>query len=142
MELKECWDKGHIKKTTPNKELIRSLIEMSGLNELTVKTAVINDKTVSSYFKLAYDSLREILEGICILHGYKVNNHICLGELVETLVEGFDYAEFDRLRYARNSISYYGEKLEYEQGTELIKKALKLKDKMLKVLINELSQMS
>ena len=43
MDLDECFRKGLIKKTRIDKELVKSLIEMSSIKENTVKTASIND---------------------------------------------------------------------------------------------------
>lgn len=133
MNLNECYKKGLIKKTEINKDLIKSLIEMSNIKESAVKTAKINKVNISAYISLAYDSLREILEAICISHGYKVLSHICLGELLKDLLKEFDYNEFDRLRYVRNSINYYGEKVEFEQGKEIINKIFNMK----KLLLNK-----
>ena len=130
MDLDECYKKGFIKKTNINTNLIKSLIEMSYVNETTVKEAKLNDINISSYLVLAYESLREILEAICISKGYKVISHLCLGELLKTLIEDFDFDGFDRLRYARNGINYYGTKVELEQGKELIKKAFYLKNSL------------
>ncbi|HHE36382.1 MAG TPA: hypothetical protein ENL16_01040, partial [Candidatus Woesearchaeota archaeon] len=62
MDLDECFRKGLIKKTRANKELVKSLIEMSEIKEISVKTANINEINISAYVSLAYDSLREILE--------------------------------------------------------------------------------
>ena len=86
----------------------------------------------SAYVSLAYDSLSEVLEAICIKNGYKVLSHICMGELLKNLLKDFDYEEFDRLRWIRNSINYYGQKVELSQGKEIIKKIFKMKDKLLK----------
>lgn len=76
---------------------------------------------------MAYDSLREAMEAICIIQGYKVTNHVCIGELLKKINSEFDLVLFDRLRYARNSINYYGEQIDLEQGKELIRKIFKLK---------------
>ncbi len=35
--------------------------------------------------------------------------------------------EFDRLRYARNSINYYGVKIDFEQGKKLIEKIFRMR---------------
>ena len=86
MDLIDCKEKSIIKKTTPNNSLVKSLIEMSSTKELAVNTAVITNKTISAYVSMAYDSLREVLEAICIQYGYKVTNHICLGELLKELI--------------------------------------------------------
>lgn len=131
MDLDDCYKKELIKKTKINTSLIMSLIEMSGMNEKTVREARINEVNISSYIILAYESLREVLEAICISKGYKVLSHACLGELLTKLIEDFDFNEFDRLRYVRNGINYYGTKVDLQQGAELIKKAFGMKKTLL-----------
>ena len=95
---------------------------------------LLNEKNINAYLPMAYDSLRETMEAICISHGYKVTNHICLGELLKKIYPQFDFTTFDRLRYARNSINYYGEKITLQQGKEFIEKTFKLKKDILKLL--------
>ncbi len=122
MDLDDCYRKGLIKKTRVDKELIRSLTEMSGIKENAVNTANINEINISAYVSMAYDSLREVLEALCISKGHKVLSHICIGELLKTIITDFNYSEFDRLRYARNGINYYGAKVDFAQGKEIIRK--------------------
>ena len=131
MDLNECLKKGFIKKTKIDKELVKSLIEMSKIKENAVNTAQIDKVNISAYVSLAYDSLREILESLCILNGYKVISHICIGELLKTIIKDFDYEDFDRVRHIRNGINYYGTKIEFEQGKELIRKIFIIKNKIL-----------
>ena len=131
MDLRECYIKGLIQKTAINLELIKSVIEMSNIKENTVKTANIDKINISAYVSMAYDSLREILEAICISKGYKVLSYVCLGELLKTIIDDFDFNEFDRLRYARNGVNYYGVKIEYGQGKAFIEKIFAMKAKLL-----------
>ncbi|MEK6914742.1 MAG: hypothetical protein AABW83_03770 [Nanoarchaeota archaeon] len=131
MDLEDCYKKNYIKKTRIDKELIRSLIEMSKIKEDSVNSANINKINISAYVSMAYDSLREILEGLCILNGYKINSHLCLGELLKELILNFDFNSFDRFRYIRNSINYYGNKIDYEQGKKIILKMFKMKSDIL-----------
>ena len=131
MDLDECFRKGLIKKTMIDKELVKSLIDMSNIKETAVKTVTINKINISAYVSLAYDSLREILEALCILKGYKVLSHVCIGELLKDILEEFDYEEFDRLRWIRNNINYYGEKVELEQGKKVIEKIFAIKKKIM-----------
>ena len=138
MDLNECFRKGLIKKTAIDRDLIKSLIQMSNIKEMAVKTADINNMNISAYVSLAYDSLREILEALCILNGYKVLSHICIGELLKKIAGQFDYEEFDRLRWIRNSINYYGEKVDFEQGKEIIDKIFAAKKKLLEKHLAEL----
>ncbi|MGB8216617.1 MAG: hypothetical protein WCE94_04870 [Candidatus Methanoperedens sp.] len=127
MDLDECYRKGLIKKTRIDKELIRSLIEMSDIKENAVNTANVNEINISAYVSMAYDSLREVLEALCISKGHKVLSHICIGELLKTITTDFNYSEFDRLRYARNSINYYGAKVDFVQGKEIIRKIFSMR---------------
>ncbi len=130
MDVNECFRKGLIKKTMANEELAKSLVEMSDIKETTVKTAKINSVNISPYVSMAYDSLREVLEAICISKGYKVLSHMCIGELLRDLIKDFDYDEFDRFRYIRNGINYYGTKVDFEQGKKIIGSIFAMKNRL------------
>lgn len=132
MDLNDCYKKNFIRKIKVNNELIRSLIEMSDIKESTVNLAKINEVNISAYVSMAYDSLREILEALCISKGYKVTSHLCVGELLKTLINDFNFNEFDRIRFTRNRINYYGTKIDFEQGKSLIKKMFVMKKKFFK----------
>ncbi|MCK5334037.1 MAG: hypothetical protein KAJ24_05970 [Candidatus Aenigmarchaeota archaeon] len=138
MDLSDCYRKGQIKKTRVDKGLIRSLIEMSGIKESTVKEAKLTEKNISVYVCVAYDSLREILEAVCIYNGYKVLSHICIGELLRKIVPDFDYVGFDRMRYIRNAINYYGTKADFEQGKQIIEKIFKMRKDILEKHIKDI----
>ncbi|MFH1229301.1 MAG: hypothetical protein V1678_02655 [Candidatus Aenigmatarchaeota archaeon] len=132
MDIGECFRKGLIKKTRIDTELVKSLTEMSDIKEMAVRKAGIDDVNISAYVSLAYDALREALEAICISNGYKVLSHICIGELLKDLFKDFEYDEFDRLRWIRNSINYYGTKVEFKQGKEIISKIFNMKSGLIK----------
>jgi len=134
MDLDDCYRKGEIKKTKINSELIKSLIEISDIKEQTINSAKINKINISAYLSMAYDSLREFLEAICISKGYKVLSHLCLGELLKTLLNDFDFNLFDRFRYVRNGINYYGTKIDFEQGKEIMDKMFKMRARLRKYL--------
>lgn len=127
MDLKDCFRKGLIKKTVPEDGLIRSLIAMAASKELAVRSAPITAETISAFVSLAYDALREVLEALCISRGHKVLSHICIGQLLRDLLPNFDYETFDRVRWIRNSINYYGKSVELEQGKKIIEQIFTLK---------------
>jgi len=127
MDINECKRQGFIKITTPNASKAASLLEIADLKEEAANAVELNEKNINAYFPLAYDSLRETLEALCLLLGYNVTNHICLGELLKEISPGFDYTSFDRFRYARNGINYYGRKIGLPEGEELIKKMFEMK---------------
>ncbi|PIZ51451.1 hypothetical protein COY27_03610 [Candidatus Woesearchaeota archaeon CG_4_10_14_0_2_um_filter_33_13] len=131
MDLDDCLRKGLIKKTRVDLELIQSLVEMAQIKEDAVNNAEINQINISAYVSLAYDALREALEAFCVKSGYKVLSHVCIGELLKKLVDNLYFEEFDRVRWIRNSINYYGQKVDFDQGTELIKKIFAIKKEIL-----------
>lgn len=137
MDLSDCYRKGLIKKTRIDSGLIRSLIEMSAIKENAVNTANINEINIPAYVSMAYDSLREVLEALCICKGYKVLSHLCLEELLKSQISDFDYIEFDRMRYIRNGINYYGTKVELAQGREIIAKIFAMKKRILEKHLKE-----
>lgn len=130
MDLKECFENGLIKRTRINKGLIKSLVEMSDIKEGAVRKAPIDSINISAYVSLAYDSLREAMEAVCVSRGFKVLSHACAGELLKDLLKGFDYEKFDRLRWIRNSINYYGIKIDFRQGKEIIGKIFSMKGEL------------
>ncbi len=127
MDLKECFDKGLVKKTRIDEGLVKSLVEMSDIKESVVRKSKMDGRNVSAFVSLAYDSLREVLEALCVSRGYKVMSHLCMGELLRSLFKDFPYSEFDRMRWIRNGINYYGTKVEFSQGKEIIRNILSVK---------------
>ncbi len=138
MDLDECFRKGVIKKTRVNLELVKSLTEMSNSKEQTIKLAKITEISVSAYVSLAYDSLREILDALCVLNGYKVLSHVCVGELLNAILENFNFKDFDKFRYIRNGINYYGTKLDLEQGKLLLLKIFAMRKNLKEKYLTEI----
>jgi len=139
MDLEDCKKKGLIKRTNKDIPLIRSLIEMSDSKEVTVNEAKINQISISAYVSMAYDSLREVLEAICILNSYKVASHLCLGELLKELIKDFDFNIFDRFRYIRNGINYYGTKIDLSQGKQIISNMFQLRKELKKKYLSNIN---
>ena len=54
--------------------------------------------------------------------------------LLEKLEPDFDYNSFDRFRYIRNGINYYGKTVELTDGKNLINKILQMRKSILKKL--------
>ena len=104
-----------------------SAVPSSEIKDKALDSAKLDKMNVNAYLPMAYDALREALEALCILHGYKVTNHVCLRELLNKLETDFDYSSFDRFRYIRNGINYYGKKVDFEQGKEIIRKIMQMR---------------
>ena len=137
MDLDDCYRKNYIKKARIDKELIQSLIEMSNIKKSAVNSAKIDKMNISAYVSMAYDSLREVLEALCISKEYKVVSHLCLGEQLKSLISNFDFNSFDRFRYIRNGINYYGTKVDFLQGKEIIEGIFEMRKKIINDYLKE-----
>lgn len=70
------------------------------------------------------------MEAIAIMNGYKVLNHICLGEIIKHILPAFNENRFNQIRWIRNAINYYGEEISYEEGKKIISLTLNLKKEL------------
>jgi hypothetical protein len=66
--------------------------------------------------------------------GFNVLNHICLGFYLRDILKREDlFIVFDDLRYKRNSLTYYGKKMDFDIAKQAIDKC--------KILILELNKL-
>ena len=71
---------------------------------------------------MLYDSLRERLEGLALLHGYKIYNHECYASFLSEVLHERELSHaFNRVRLIRNSINYYGKRLSLDDSREITK---------------------
>jgi uncharacterized protein (UPF0332 family) len=95
----------------------------------------LSEQNINFVFEDYYSSLVEILHAIILLDCYKVLNHICLGNYIKDVLKREDlFNIFDSLRYKRNSLTYYGKKMDFEVGKDAIKKSKKLISELKKYL--------
>jgi hypothetical protein len=137
MELDECIQKGFIKETKIDYRLIRSLMETSNIKEDVVNLSKLDKVNMHAYLPMAYDSLREVLEAVCILHGYKVLSHICIGELLKNISKDFSFDNFNEFRTVRNNINYYGKRIDFSFGKNIIKQVFHMKKIIVKKHLSE-----
>lgn len=120
VDLNECKRKQFVKESFPDKEKSASLFEMALEKENLLSKLELTNESVSTIFTLQYDSLHMTLDAFCLLKGFVVLNHVCLGELMNFLLPNFDLSLFNSSRFARNSINYYGKHVSLDRGNELI----------------------
>ncbi len=108
---------------------------MSKIKDSIVSSILLDEMNIQGYFPMAYDSLRELMEAVCILHEQKVTNHECLGKLVKKIQPNFDLYMFERLRYARNGINYYGTKIDFNQAKSFIRLIVQTNNELRKYLL-------
>jgi hypothetical protein len=116
---------------TPDLKRAQSLIEVAYERINLIKE--INEKNSNFIFEDYYASLTEIIQSKTFKNGFNIMNHICLGYYIRDVLKRDDlYRIFDDLRFKRNSLTYYGNRMEFEIAKEAIRKC--------KFLIKELGK--
>ena len=94
----------------------------------------INEKNCNFIFEDYYTSLVELLQAENFKKGFNVLNHICLGYYLRDVIKREDlYRIFDDLRYKRNSLTYYGNRMDYETAKQAIEKCKKIIKEITKI---------
>jgi hypothetical protein len=133
MDWQECNDNNFVKKVMVDNNLIKSLLKSSDKKQKSQELLPLNEITASSKISLAYDALRELLEGYAILKGYKIYNHECYCAFLGELLEKKELSErFNKLRKVRNAINYYGKDVNVEEAKYLLLEIKKLIDVLFK----------
>jgi len=138
MNFNDFIDNKKVRKSEPDTPLAKSLIVMSENHIDTIKPIEVTDKTASIIMSDYYEALREIIEAICAIKGYKVYSHEAFTYFLKENNEDLVADKFDRFRKIRNSIHYYGKqanKDSVKEDKKEIEKIIKyLKEKFLKDL--------
>lgn len=132
-EWEDCIASGNARSVSPDKERAKSLIETS--KERTSLIGEVNEKNCNFVFEDYYTSLMELLQAMCFSRGFNVLNHICLEFYLRDTVKRRDLFEmFDDVRFKRNSLAYYGKRMDFEVACEAIEKCKKLIKELEKLL--------
>lgn len=121
----DCLFNNSAKNITPNTERANSLIETAKERISLIKE--INEKNCNFVFEDYYTSALELLQAKSFLEGYNILNHVCLGFYLRDLLKREDlFNLFDDLRYKRNSLTYYGNRMDFETAKQAVEKCKKL----------------
>ncbi len=127
----DCLEERNALKVSIDEERAKSLIETS--EERISIINEVNNKNCNFVFEDYYTSVLEMIQAMVILKGFKVTNHLCLGFYLRDVLKRNDlFIMFDDLRYKRNALTYYGNKMDFETGIAAIE--------MAKELLNELKR--
>lgn len=87
----------------------------------------INEKNCNFVFEDYYTSLLELLQAAAFKKGYNVLNHICIGFYVRDVLQKENlFFLFDDVRYKRNSLTYYGNRMDFETAKDAIEKCKRI----------------
>lgn len=129
----DCLEQSIVRVVSADVERAKSLIDIATSRIAIIGT--INKINCNFVFEDYYSSIMELLQAIVITKGFNVSNHLCLGYyLKDVLLRDDLFVIFDDLRYKRNGLTYYGNKMEFEIATDTIKKS-KMLFRELKLLV-------
>ena len=132
----ECLNYSSVIKITPDKEKAASLTETAD-ESIKFSLRQLNERNANYVFEDYYSSILEPLHALILLNGYKVNNHICLGYYLRDVLKNDElFRLFDNCRFKRNSLVYYGKRMDFDTAKDAIEKAKKI-FKELNNIINE-----
>lgn len=121
----DCLEVNSAKKVSPDGRRAQSLVETADDRLKLIKE--INEKNCNFVFEDFYTSMLEFLQALAILAGYRITNHVCLGFYLRDDLRKEDlYLVFDDVRYKRNSLTYYGKRMDFETTKQAIEKCKKL----------------
>lgn len=121
----DCLANKSAKIASPDIHRAESLIETAKERISLIKD--ITEKNCNFVFEDYYTSLLELLQAITFKKGYNILNHVCLGFYLRDVLKRDDlYPIFDDVRYKRNSLTYYGSRMDYETAKQTIEKCKKI----------------
>jgi hypothetical protein len=136
MDWKECKNKRLVKEVSIDNSLVRSLISSSAKKFESNNRLKLDKVTATTKISIAYESLREILEAIALLKGYKIYNHECFCAFLDEICKDKESSNnFDRFRLIRNKINYYGKDIEENESKQLIQEITLLRQDLIKKYI-------
>ena len=105
----------------PDEEMAKSLQKTSANKAFSSKELELKQETAASKISLSYDAVRELLEAITLLKGYKIYNHVCYTAFLKEILRANEHTEeFDFLRKIRNDINYYGKEVTLKEAEEIL----------------------
>ena len=120
----ECIENNSAIRISSDNARANSLIETAEERIKLIKD--ITENNCNFVFEDYYTSLLELLQALIIKKGYKVLNHLCLGYYLRDVIKKEDmFRIFDDVRYKRNSLTYYGKRMDFETCKKTIEKCKK-----------------
>ncbi|NMB66651.1 hypothetical protein GYA25_01160 [Candidatus Woesearchaeota archaeon] len=133
LDWEDCLFNKSAKSISPDLKRATSLIETAEERMSLIKE--ITKKNCNFVFEDYYTSLLEILQAKSFLEGYNVLNHVCLGFYLRDIIKREDlFNLFDDLRYKRNSLTYYGNKMDFKTAKQAIEKCKRLIKELKKIV--------
>lgn len=123
----ECLETSSSLRVTPDKAKARSLVDTALGRNVFLQGIELKEENVNYIFEGYYSSVLEFLHALLLLDGYKVGNHLCAGYFFRDILQKENlFRFFDDCRIKRNSLLYYGRKMDFATGKDTIHKTKRL----------------
>tara|TARA_Y100000310_G_C20332773_1_gene646066 strand:+ start:148 stop:567 length:420 start_codon:yes stop_codon:yes gene_type:complete len=117
----ECTQTGAARTVTVDQAKIKSLINTALGRIRFLDENEVKETNANYIFEGYYSSLLELLHALLLKNGYKVLNHICIGYYIRDFLSKQDlFRQFDDCRFKRNTLIYYGRKMDFIIAKEAI----------------------
>ena len=116
MKFQDFIEQGKVRKGNPDIPKSKSLVETSNNNLEVFENIDITETSAQTITANYYEALREIIEAICLKEVFKVYSHEAFTFFLKEKNEELLSMKFDNYRKIRNSINYYGEKIQIEEA--------------------------
>lgn len=108
MRFSEFIADGRVVLGEPDVQKSNALVKMATSQFTVVKSIPLTDESSSLVFVQSYECLRQMLEAISLLEGYKLYSHEAFTSYLLEKCEESLANHFDRFRKLRNGVNYYG----------------------------------
>lgn len=142
MKFEDFIEQGKVRKGNPDIPKVKSLLETSNNHLLFLKHQKIDGISAGSILVTYYEALREVIEAMCLKEGFKVYSHEAFTYFIKEKNEESAAVKFDNLRKLRNSINYYGEKVDAGEVESAKEEIIELVNDLKKKYLDEFVQKS
>lgn len=113
---------GEVKKASKDVELAKSLLESMKSRARFVLSLEIRKESSKIIFENIYEAIREGIDALMALSGYKSYSHAASIAFLERFKEfpESDRAELDKYRKKRNGSKYYGKGIEIYETEKIV----------------------
>ncbi len=135
----ECIECHSAIKITPDNKKAQSLLQTADGRISYLENNKPDESNANYIFEGFYTSLTEYIHAIAHTAGYKITNHVCLGFFLRDVLKKEKlYRLFDDCRYNRNSLVYYGNRMDFDVAKDAIEKSKRLIKEVRLILTKEL----
>lgn len=111
---RDCVESGSAIKVSPPVSKAKSLTKTASARLAFLKANRLGPANASFIFEGCYASALELAHAHALMHGFRVDNHVCLGLYLRDALGRADlYRVFEDCRYKRNSLVYYGIRMNF-----------------------------